>query len=116
MQVWTGLYFQLLMPYIILIYTFFVFAFYPAGLVLATWALVYLLYILVNAIFFGVHVFLLSERPSEDWRLAWLLPFLPLFMFAQRVNNALATLKQMTCSAHLDSSMAPWWVLRKSKF
>ena len=37
-------------------------------------------------------------------------------MFLQRVNNALATLKQMTCSAHLDSSMAPWWVLRKSRF
>ena len=116
MQVWTGLYFQLLMPYIILIYSAFVFAFYPTGMVMGTWAMVYLLYTLVNMVFFAVHVFLFSERPREDWRLAWLLPILPLFMFAQRVNNALATLKQMTCSSHLDSSMAPWWVLRKSKF
>ena len=116
LQVWTGLYFQMVMPYIIIIYSTAVFVLFPPGVVLGTWAMVYLLYTLINGLLFAVHMALFSERPRADWRLVWLLPLQPLFMFLQRVNNALATLKQMTCSAHLDSSMAPWWVLRKSRF
>ena len=106
----------MVIPYIIIIYSTAVFVLFPPGVVLGTWAMVYLLYTLINGLLFAVHMALFSERPRADWRLVWLLPLQPLFMFLQRVNNALATLKQMTCSAHLDSSMAPWWVLRKSRF
>ncbi len=116
LQVWTGLFFQLVMPFIILVYSAFSFLVMPPGFILGVWLLIYLLYGVISLVFYATHLVLISERRRQDARLAWLLPILPLFTFAQRIANGLATLKEMTCSAHLDSSMAPWWVLRKSKF
>jgi cellulose synthase/poly-beta-1,6-N-acetylglucosamine synthase-like glycosyltransferase len=116
LQIWTGLFFQIVMPFIILFYSLAIFLFYPPALVMALWCLIYMLYMLISAVFYFAHVVLISERRGEDLRLAWLLPLLPLFTFVQRIWNALATLKEMTCRSHLDSSMAPWWVLRRSKF
>jgi hypothetical protein len=40
----------------------------------------------------------------------------PGFAFITRTWNAVSTLAEMFTKSHLDSSMAPWWVLRKTKF
>ena len=40
----------------------------------------------------------------------------PAFTFVLRIWNALATLREMAMRSHLDSSMAPWWVLKRTKF
>jgi len=116
LQVWTGLFFQVVMPFIILFYSLALFFLYPPALVMAIWFLVYLFYLLISIMLFAAHVALVSDRPAEDLRLAWLLPLLPHFTFFQRIGSALATMREITCRSHLDSSMAPWWVLRKSKF
>lgn len=116
LQVWTGLFFQLVMPFIILFYSAFSFLVMPPGFILGVWLLIYLLYGMISTVFYLAHILLISERQIEDLRLAWLLPVLPVFTFAQRIANGLATLKEIAGKAHLDSSMAPWWVLRKSKF
>ena len=116
MQIWTGLFFQLLMPFIIVFYSMVVFTLYPPGFVLAVWALVYLVYLAVTLVFFLLYVTMLSERPAQDWKSAWLIPCVPFYTFALRLGNALATLKEVALKAHLDSSMAPWWVLRKTKY
>ncbi|MGI6252692.1 MAG: glycosyltransferase family 2 protein, partial [Aminivibrio sp.] len=63
-----------------------------------------------------VTLFFLSERPREDAKLIPLLPLVPFFTFATRIWSALAILWSMTGKSYLDSSMAPWWVLRKSRF
>ncbi len=116
MQIWTGLFFQLLMPFIIVFYSMVVFTLYPPGFVLAVWALVYLVYLAVTLVFFLLDVTMLSERPAQDWKSACLIPRVPFYTFALRLGNALATLKEVALKAHLDSSMAPWWVLRKTKY
>ena len=116
LQLWTGLFFQIVMPFIIFFYSLAIFLFYPPGLVLGIWLLIYIFYMLISSIFLGMHVLFISDRQQEDLQLAWLLPIIPLFTFVQRLSSALATLKEMTCQSHLDSSMAPWWVLLKSKF
>ena len=116
LQLWTGLFFQIVMPFIIFFYSLAIFLFYPPGLVLGIWLLIYIFYMLISSIFLGMHVLFISDRQQEDLQLAWLLPIIPLFTFVQRLSSALATLKEMTCQSHLDSNMAPWWVLRKSKF
>ncbi len=116
MQLWTGIFFQLVMPFIIIVYSMTVFAFYSPGFVIAVWLLVYLVYLVISALFYLLYITMLSERVKEDLRLAWLLPIVPLQTFGMRVWNGLATLKEMVLKAHLDSSMAPWWVLRRTKF
>jgi cellulose synthase/poly-beta-1,6-N-acetylglucosamine synthase-like glycosyltransferase len=116
MQMWTGLFFQLVMPFIIIFYSMYVFVLYSAGFVLAVWVLVYLVYLGITLLFFLAYISMLSERRKEDMKLAWVIPLVPFFTLALRMWNALATLKEMVTKSHLDSSMAPWWVLQKTKF
>ena len=116
MQLWTGIFFQLVMPFIIIFYSMYVFTIYSAGFVIGVWILVYLFYMCITTVFYLIYITMLSERPKEDLRLAWLLPFVPFYTFLLRVWNGLATLKEMMLKSHLDSSMAPWWVLKKTKY
>jgi cellulose synthase/poly-beta-1,6-N-acetylglucosamine synthase-like glycosyltransferase len=116
MQMWTGLFFQIVIPFLIIIYSVFVFTFYSTGFVLGVWLLVYLFYLAVTTLFYICFITMISERPREDLRLAFMIPITPFFTFSIRIWNGVATLKEMFAKCHLDSSMAPWWVLRKTKF
>ncbi len=115
-QMWVGLLFQVILPFVILFYSVYVFTIYPVGLVLAVWILVYLVYLAIILIFYFVSVALISERPREDLRLAPYIILMPLFTFFLRIWAAIACLKELFLRSHLDSSMAPWWVLKKGKF
>ncbi len=116
MQIWTGLFFQLVMPFIIMIYTTYVFIIYPAGFVLAVFVLIYLFYAFITISFYIAFLTMISERKKEDLRLAVYLPLIPIFTFTLRIWNGVSTLKEIFAKQHLDSSMAPWWILRKTKF
>jgi len=116
MQVWVGILFQIVLPFVILLYTCYIFTVYPVGFVLAVWALVYLVYLLITLIFYLVSLIMLSERPRRDLRLAPFVLIMPFFTFFVRVWAAVACLKELFLKSHLDTTMAPWWVLKKTKF
>ena len=48
--------------------------------------------------------------------LAWLVPLFPAFTFISRCWSAVATLSELFLKTHLESAMAPEWVLRRTKF
>ncbi len=104
------------MPFVIMIYTVWVFCFYPIAYMLAVTALVYLFYLLITLLFFIVFIAFFSERPRQDIRLVPLLPLMPFFTFFNRIWAGLATLWEIIFKSHLDSAMAPWYVLKKTKF
>jgi poly-beta-1,6-N-acetyl-D-glucosamine synthase len=114
--VWTGLIFQLALPFVVLTYMTLVFWLYPAGHVLGVLAFVYLFYWVLTLAMYTQYLWQLSERRRHDLTFWWVTLVFPAFAFITRVWNALATLAEMFNKAHLDSSMAPWWVLRKTKF
>ena len=116
MQMWVGLLFQIILPFVILLYSCYVFTVYPTGLVLAVWALVYLVYLAITIVFYFISVLLISERPRQDIRLAPYVVIMPFFTFFMRIWAAVACMKELFMQSHLDSTMAPWWVLKKSKF
>src|SRR5256886_5319896 len=60
--------------------------------------------------------FLYSERRRQDLKLAWMLLAFPGFTFLTRCWNAIATLNELLGKSHLESAMAPSWVLRRTKF
>ena len=113
---WTGLMFQLVFPFIVIGYTSYVFFVYSAGFVLGVLAFVYLFYLLLAAVMFLEYLLLYSERRANDLRLAWVLVLLPAYSFVTRCWNGIATLLELFVHAHLDSAMAPAWVLRRTKF
>ncbi len=114
--VWTGFLFQLVLPFIVIGYTSYVFLVYPAGFVLGLLAFVYLFYLLLTIAMYVEYLLLYSERRAFDLRLAWVVALLPAFAFLTRCWNGIATLTEITTRSHLDSSMAPTWVLRRTKF
>jgi len=116
MIIFTGLFSQIVMPFVIFAYTVWLFIVYPieysAGLLL----FVYLFYLLLLLVMYLIFVACLSERPKEDLSRLCFLPLMPLFAFAARMNSLVATVWELTVSGHRDTSMAPWWVTKKSKF
>jgi biofilm PGA synthesis N-glycosyltransferase PgaC len=114
--VWTGLLFQLAMPFLVVGYTSYVLLVYPAQVVLGVLAFVYLFYTLLAALMYAEYWLLYSERKRQDLRLAWLLLLFPAFTFITRCWNVIATLNELLTRSHLDSAMAPSWVLRRTKY
>lgn len=114
--VWTGLLFQLALPFVVVSYTIYVFFIYPPAVMLGVLGFVYVFYVLLTALMYAEYWLLYSERRRQDLGLAWVvLPF-PAFAFATRCWNAVATLAELFTKSHLDSAMAPQWVLRRTKF
>ncbi|PID76427.1 MAG: N-acetylglucosaminyltransferase [Deltaproteobacteria bacterium] len=116
MTMWAGLFFQLVMPMMIIVYTCYSFFLYPPAFVIGLSMVIYLLYFIIVIIFFTIYIIMVSERKEQDLSLAFLLPLLPVFFFVLRLWSGIATLKELTLKTHLDSSMAPWWVLKRTKF
>jgi cellulose synthase/poly-beta-1,6-N-acetylglucosamine synthase-like glycosyltransferase len=112
----TGLFHQLVMPFVIVVYTALLFWALPLGAALGILAFVYVFYLAALAIYYAAYLLSVSERPREDAAYVPYLPLYPLFAFAARLHSAFAVLAEMFMKSHLDSSMAPWWVLRKTKF
>ncbi|MEZ5500472.1 MAG: glycosyltransferase [Steroidobacteraceae bacterium] len=113
---WTGLFFQIALPFLVIGYMVWVFFAYPAAYVIGVLAFIYLFYLLLAAAMYLEYLLLFSERKRYDLGFAWVLLVFPAFAFITRSWNGIATLSEMLNRTHLDSSMAPWWVLRKTRF
>ena len=111
----TGLLLQLIMPFVIVVYTLLMFFVLPPGSVLGILGYVYLLYLSALAFYFGLYLLAVSERPKADLVNALYLPLFPVFAYVARLHSAFAILKEIFMKSHLDSAMAPWWVLRNTE-
>lgn len=111
-----GLFLQVVMPFVLVAYTIGLLAVLPLGAILGILAFVYLGYLISLVLYYALYVLIVSERPAQDLRYFVWLPAFPLFAYAARLHCAVAILQEMLLKSHLDSSMAPWWVLRRTKF
>lgn len=111
-----GLVLQMTMPFLIIGYTAALLFVLPFGAVLGVLSFVYLIYLSAIALYFALYLAIVSERPRHDLKFSLYLPLFPVFAMASRIHSAFALLQEILFKSHLDSSMAPWWVLRKTKF
>lgn len=109
-----GLFVQILLPFMIIIdsYTLALRHSWPDICRLAI--SIYTVYLLLLTIQFIAMIGLCSERPAQDSRLMLLLPVFPIAMFAIRCWSAVAMLNEWWRRGHEESSMAPWWVIRRA--
>ena len=110
----SGFFFQLVLPFIIFSYTLLALFILPGRTLLFLFVLIYLLYLLITALMFGAMMLLVSDRPRQDLTLGMLVPVFPLFMLLMRCWSAVAMLNEMFRRGHEESSMAPWWVLKRA--
>jgi len=112
---WYGILFQIIMPFAIVIYTIYMAISIPIHIFLLSMLLVYLFYFILAMIQYIMYLVFLSDRKLEDSRAFLITPIYPGFQFIARVWSAIAILNQVFNRGHLDSAMAPLWVLKKGK-
>lgn len=111
-----GFYFQIITPLMLLLYVAFSSLTLSFNKLMSVFLWVYIFYLAVAVFFYGIALIFLSERPRDDLSFVTLLPVFPVFTFMCRMWSAFAILWEVVAQGHRDSSMAPWWVLRRSKF
>ncbi len=114
MTLLSGFFFQLVLPFIITGYWILAAVTLPWQAVLLLFCLIYALYFSLTTILFIGMLLMVSERPRQDCRLWLVLPLFPLFMMVMRSWSAVAILNEAIRRGHEESSMAPWWVLKKA--
>ncbi len=107
---------QIILPFVITFYIIYLLYAFPLQYVIALSFLVYLFYLFILSTVFLLYCLLISDRSSEDFANFLYIPIFPFFAFFSRVNAALAITHSIINKSHLDSYMAPWWVLKKGKF
>jgi len=110
----TGFFFQLVLPFVIFLYTLLALFILPGKTLLFLFALIYLLYLLITLLMFTAMLVMVSDRPRQDMVLGLLVPLFPLFMLLLRCWSVVAMLNEILRRGHEESSMAPWWVLRRA--
>ncbi|KAB0503863.1 glycosyltransferase family 2 protein [Pseudomonas moorei] len=110
----TGFFFQLVLPFIIFSYTLLAIFILPGMTLLFLFSLIYLLYLTITVLMFGAMLLMVSDRPRQDMTLGLLVPFFPMFMLLLRCWSVVAMLNEMFRRGHEESSMAPWWVLKRA--
>ncbi|MNI34341.1 Poly-beta-1,6-N-acetyl-D-glucosamine synthase [compost metagenome] len=110
----TGFFFQLVLPFVIFIYTLLALFILPGKTLLFLFALIYVLYLTITLLMFIAMLVMVSDRPRQDMVLGLLVPFFPLFMLLLRCWSVVAMLNEIFRRGHEESSMAPWWVLKRA--
>ncbi len=109
-------FFQIVMPFVITIYSILVIIFLPLDYLIVITLIIYIFYFAMLLFFYLVYMLLISDRVKEDIQYLIYLPMFLIFTFAARVNAAIALLHSIVNKSHLDSNMAPWWVLKKGHY
>lgn len=112
---WYGIFFQAVMPFAIVLYTTYMAIILDPLILTAVMIFIYLFYFLLTLIQFILYLVFISDRKWEDSRAFLVLPIFPFFQFIVRVWSALAFTNEIINKGHMDSSMAPWWVLKKGQ-
>ncbi|WP_018868463.1 MULTISPECIES: glycosyltransferase [unclassified Thioalkalivibrio] len=113
--IWFGMLFQMVMPILIVLYTLWLVVVAEPSVVAAAFVVIMGLYAVLTALLYITALVFISERRITDLRLAWLIPVFPFYALAVRVWSLVAIVNEWWRHSNQESSMAPWWVLRKSK-
>lgn len=106
---------NVVLPLLVIFFTLFILYSYPLQFVMALMLMLYCVYLFMSALLFIVYIGLVSERKKNDIKEArWLLLY-PIYQFCMRLITAFSMVNEMVRRSHEESSMAPWWVLKKGK-
>ncbi|RJX75469.1 glycosyltransferase family 2 protein [Vibrio sinensis] len=106
---------NVLLPLLMTLFSIYLFVTLPSQLVMGILACLYFIYLFFIVMTFIVYLGLVSERTKEDSRMAIWLPFYPFYALFMRCVTAFSMINEVTRRSHEESSMAPWWVLKRGK-
>lgn len=113
--IWYGLYFQLILPFIVLCYTALIIIKFPIQAILSMFVMLYFYYLTVTVTMFLLFLLLVSERVKDDSRFIGWTFFNPIYNMVMRFMAFFFIMNEIMFKGHEESSMAPWWVIKKTK-
>ena len=111
-----GLWFQIAMPFLIVGYISYLLVTSSFAEFAAIQSFFYMYYLIITMIMYLQYLLLVSERFIYDLKFIPYVFLFPLYTFVIRMWNAWSTVMEILFKSHLDSSMAPYWVIKKTKF
>ncbi|MDX6016655.1 MULTISPECIES: glycosyltransferase family 2 protein [Shewanella] len=106
---------NVLMPFVILLYSFGIALAYPWQFLTIITLTIYLAYLSFLLFFYLLVLLAISERPRQDLRLLLWLPLYPFYALFMRSVSLFALINEAVRRSHEESSMAPWWVLKRGR-
>ncbi|MGI2258276.1 glycosyltransferase family 2 protein [Shewanella sp. GXUN23E] len=106
---------NVLMPAVIVIYMVWLCIAYPWQFTLPLFLTMYLLYMVLLLFMYVLVLLAVSERPATDLKLMVWLPLYPIYAFFMRSVTLFALINETVRRSHEESSMAPWWVLKRGR-
>jgi cellulose synthase/poly-beta-1,6-N-acetylglucosamine synthase-like glycosyltransferase len=104
---------NIVLPFIVIGYIAYLLISIPINVALSLFIGVYFVYMAVLIFFFLFIMIAMSERIKEDLLLLPLLLVFPLYSIFMRLVAVFALINEMVRQSHEESSMAPWWVLKR---
>ena len=111
---WGGLLFQLIVPFVIILYTLALLILLPLPVFIATSIVIYLYYLLTALVLFAFYLLVSARQPEKEWRLLIQLPLFTVFLLLSRFWSCIAILNEIWRRGHEETAMAPWWVLKRT--
>ncbi|QBR82883.1 glycosyltransferase family 2 protein [Legionella israelensis] len=112
---WYGLYYQLVLPFVLVFYTVLLIFTIDLAKIIAVFLLVYSYYLIMSGLLYIFFLLLVSERSRQDFTLIGWLLLMPLYQLFLRFMAMFFILNEIMFKGHQETSMAPWWVIRKTK-
>jgi cellulose synthase/poly-beta-1,6-N-acetylglucosamine synthase-like glycosyltransferase len=104
---------SVVLPLLVMGYSWWLVFNYPGQLVAALMLCLYLVYLFLTLVNFLVYLLAISERPRADLGLLPWLCLYPVYSLLMRLWCVVALLNEIFRRGHEESSMAPWWVLKR---
>lgn len=106
---------NVLLPILIAAYTIYLCMSYPIEFVIGLNLLIYLIYLGLVLVNFLIYWVLISERKKADMKTIYWLVLYPFYALFSRFITAFSMFNEVLRRSHEESSMAPWWVLKRGK-
>lgn len=113
LYVMLGLVIQLALPFLIVAYHVWLFSTYSLATCLAVMLFIYLCYTGMTALSYAHYFFMVSREKIRDAKIILYIPIFPIYNLILRVLMIWFFANEMIFRTHRDSSMAPWWVLKR---
>ncbi len=113
MIVWYGLYYQLMLPFVVILYYFYIAKIFNLSVVVAATILIWIYYTASGFVMLAVYLAIISRDLKDDIKLAPILLIMPVYQLIIRLCSVYFILNEILFESHKETSMAPWWVLKR---
>jgi poly-beta-1,6-N-acetyl-D-glucosamine synthase len=111
---WYDIFFCMMVPVFTIIYSIYMLTFYTHVFFVSIMIVTYIYYLIWSLAIFLFYIILCSERKKNDLSFIVYIPLMPIYQFVMRLWTAVATVCEIFMHTHKDTTMGPWWVIKKT--